>query len=233
MSVRVNNQNPVGPLKLKAYRLEEIELPGPLNVDLGVGEEKIQSVFRLTITSEHFVPGDYAVWVGDVFLGIAGATPTEISVLVLTPLMLEHGALVSVTHVNQPNINSRTTLPQQLLLPPKLQLMPRPMNASFEINIRRVESSEPLHGQPGVEIVITSNVQLFEIRNQLFVMQIGADQFSIVHSPEETGFKTVVFILTPKQFDELKDGEKIILKWGSRTLSGRNVGRHNKNLLEE
>src|SRR5260221_5481580 len=47
-----NNIFPAGKLKVKTYRLEEVKLPKPLELNTGTGKETVESAIRLIVTGE-------------------------------------------------------------------------------------------------------------------------------------------------------------------------------------
>ena len=57
----------VGPDELLTYRLEEVELPQPMDLEIHGLKERLNTVMRLTITSAKAVDGN-RIWINDVVL---------------------------------------------------------------------------------------------------------------------------------------------------------------------
>jgi hypothetical protein len=56
------NSTPIGPLKAKTYRLEEVPLKTPIEYQTSSADKVVlQSVFRLTITLDSLPIGDYII----------------------------------------------------------------------------------------------------------------------------------------------------------------------------
>jgi hypothetical protein len=64
-----------------------------------------------------------------------------------------------------------------------------------------------------VEIEIQSNRE-FPIRDQVVVLRIGDKEFLRSKTPENGSLKTLIFMLTPAQFDSLVDGAQMTVKYG-------------------
>jgi hypothetical protein len=226
-----HNSVPVGALKVKAYRLEEVKLPAPLELDLGHGRESVESVLRLSVSGESFLPGAYTIWIDSTPLDGVSYSPTELSVIVISPLVLEHGAALSVTYDSKPGHPAGTTLPEALEVPARLQRLRPPGTPWKVLSIRRVPSAPELHGQPGIQIAISGD-RPFEIRDAMLIMRIGEHAFDLSSVPDG-GRRTVVFTLTLQQFAELKNGDRVTLGYGSAERHGWGVGRLDKGQLEQ
>jgi hypothetical protein len=80
------------------------------------------------------------------------------------------------------------------------------------LSIRRVESSDVLAGQPGIEIQLFSDDE-FPVRDEIMALQIGARQFFLSGYPDGD-LHTVVFTLTAKEFAVLSRGDPVIVQYG-------------------
>jgi hypothetical protein len=80
------------------------------------------------------------------------------------------------------------------------------------ISIRRVDSSDALGGQPGIEIQLYNDDE-FPVRDQIMVLQIGALQFFLSAYPNGD-LNTVVFTLTEDEFAAVSDGDPVIVQYG-------------------
>ncbi len=78
--------------------------------------------------------------------------------------------------------------------------------------MRRVESSDALGGQPGVEIQLFSDTE-FPVREEVMVLQIGTRQFFLSSYPNDD-LNTVVFTLTEEEFAAVSDGDPVIVQYG-------------------
>jgi len=79
-------------------------------------------------------------------------------------------------------------------------------------SIRAVEASTSLQGRPGIEIELSSD-QAFPVRNELVVLRIGEQEFSVSRYP--TGdTHALVFTLTPEEFDKTANGDGVIVQYG-------------------
>jgi hypothetical protein len=227
-----HNNVPAGALKVRTYRLEEVKLPGPVELELGNGRERVESVLRLSVTGEAFLPGAYTIWIDSTPLGGVSYSPTELSVIIISPLVLEHGASLSVTYDSKLGDPARTTLPETLEVPARFQRV-RPPGSPWKVSsIRRVPRAAELHDQPGIRIAITGD-RPFEIRDAMLIMRIGEQEFDLGDINADGERRTVVFTLTPEQFGRLKSGDQITLGYGSGARHAWRVGRLDKGQLEQ
>jgi hypothetical protein len=86
------------------------------------------------------------------------------------------------------------------------------VHAGTIVSIRRVESSDALGGQPGIEIQLFSDDE-FPVRDEIMVLQIGARQFFLSGYPNGD-LNTVVFTLTEEEFAAVSSGEPVIVQYG-------------------
>jgi len=80
------------------------------------------------------------------------------------------------------------------------------------VSIRRVESSDVLGGQPGIEIQLFSDDE-FPVRNEIMVLQIGARQFLLSGYPNGV-LNTVLFTLTEDEFAAVSQADPVIVQYG-------------------
>jgi len=80
------------------------------------------------------------------------------------------------------------------------------------LSVRRVQSSDVLGGQPGIEIQLFS-VGEFPVRDEIMVLQIGERQFFLSGYPNGD-LNTVVFTLTEEEFAGVSSGEPVIIQYG-------------------
>jgi hypothetical protein len=80
------------------------------------------------------------------------------------------------------------------------------------VSIHRVESSDVLGGQPGIEIQLFSDDE-FPVRDEIMVLQIGARQLFLSSYPNGD-LNTVVFTLTEEEFAAVSSGDPVIVQYG-------------------
>ena len=78
-----------------------------------------------------------------------------------------------------------------------------------------------------VEIELESSKE-FPIRNEVVVLRIGKTEISRSKSPKSGSLKTLIFMLTPAEFEQLKDGDQMIVTYGRdndevTAMSGRSA----------
>jgi hypothetical protein len=78
-------------------------------------------------------------------------------------------------------------------------------------NVKRIQTVDGV-----VEIEVHSN-RAFPILDQVIVLRIGDQEFLRSRSPENGDMKTLIFMLTPRQFDSLVDGAQMTVKFGRRS----------------
>ena len=94
-----------------------------------------------------------------------------------------------------------------------------------------------------IEIELESSKE-FPVRNEVVVLRIGNKEFMKSKTPKGGSLKKLIFILTADEFDQLADGDPMIVTYGRQTddditgLSGRrhheprwDFGKLNKALL--
>src|SRR6266850_3758667 len=61
------NTAPIGPLKVKSYRLERVKLAKPLeSVEADGTKRRLETAFRLKVTLDSYPTNDYFIWIDDV-----------------------------------------------------------------------------------------------------------------------------------------------------------------------
>jgi len=107
-----DNKRPAGLHKLLTYKLEEIDLPAPVELEIRLKKERFTTALRLTIYSES-IQGAYAIWLDDVSLpGVFGLGPRAIGTLIYDRSILRDGAVISVQ-----DGRGLSSLPELLKLP--------------------------------------------------------------------------------------------------------------------
>ena len=226
-----NNMVPVGELKVKSYRLEEVKLPKPLELSIQGRRARVENVLRLTITLESFLNGIYTIWLGEEPLTGVPIKEDELSVLIYDRALLEDGITIAVSNDTLGG-QSRTILPERLYLPPQVRSTIPPRNDDGSLTrIRRINIGS---GRSFVEMELTSD-QEFQIRNAFRMIQIGEREF-FGGSTVRGNPRKLIIQLTPEEFAQLKDGDRIFVKYGygeSALRGAQKFGRLNKSLLEQ
>lgn len=112
------NAQPVGPLKLTRYRVEELSLPQSIKVELGGRTVQIDKAWRVTVIGGPFqvraLPP--VVWIDDVPLGYGAENDqlSEISVITFDRSLLRDGAAIALSYGE--NKDARVELPEKLSL---------------------------------------------------------------------------------------------------------------------
>ena len=79
--------------------------------------------------------------------------------------------------------------------------------------VQAVASMAELGNEPGVEIVVTSNVA-FPTRDELSVLHIGDQNFTLSSYPESGDTHTLIFRLTNDEFAQLLEGANVVVQYG-------------------
>jgi hypothetical protein len=222
------NRNSSGPLELITYKLEEVPLPELVQVEIAGKRKEFQSVLRLTITSASDLDA-HMLWIDDAsLLGVWGLGGKGVAVLIYDRSILRDGGVISVSkggHVYE--------LPEQLQLPESMKTTFRPEtiedgNTYTLRSVLRIIGSER---QPLVEIELRTN-RSFPILDAAYGVQIGKRLF-----PGGAFGHAAVASLTPAEFAQLKDGERIAIStgWVNYAALGTGAwyfGRLNKSKLD-
>ena len=109
-----------GRLKLKNYRVEELQLPAPVSVEVGGKRAEVSRAFRVTVTGGPFpvraLPA--VVWIGDeaVGFGVESEDLDSITAVTFDGSLLKEGATVYVSYGDKEKKEGRTALPEKLKL---------------------------------------------------------------------------------------------------------------------
>ena len=76
---------------------------------------------------------------------------------------------------------------------------------------------------PVVEIELHSSRE-FAVRDEVVVLRIGSKEFHRSRPPEGGSLNTLVFMLTPADFDALPDGEALTVKYGLQPVGSDEPG---------
>jgi hypothetical protein len=115
-----NAPAPAGRLKVKNYRVEELTLPAPVEVEVGDKRVKVSRAFRVTVTGGPFpvraLPA--VVWIDDaaVGYGVESEDLDAITAVTFDASLLREGATVYVSYGDKEKKEERTALPEKLKL---------------------------------------------------------------------------------------------------------------------
>lgn len=85
---------------------------------------------------------------------------------------------------------------------------------------------------PFVEIELHSSRE-FPVRNEVVSIRIGNTEFTRSRYPDDGRLDTLIFMLTPAEFDQAPDGQTMTVQYGKRPAKGLqwNFGRLKKSSL--
>ena len=110
----------VGRLKVKDYRVEELQLPAPVKVEVGGKRAEVVRAFRVTVTGGPFpvraLPA--VVWIDDepVGYGVESEDLDAVTAVTFDASLLRDGATLYISYGDKENKDSRTALPEKLKL---------------------------------------------------------------------------------------------------------------------
>ncbi|HEU4595749.1 MAG TPA: hypothetical protein VFS10_11465 [Pyrinomonadaceae bacterium] len=117
---RGSNATPQGLLKLRSYRIEEVELPRFTEVELRGQRVAVVKAFRVTVTGGPFQARALppVIWVDDVALGfgVESEDLSEITVVTYDEEALREGASIYLSYGDKENKKGRIALPEKLKL---------------------------------------------------------------------------------------------------------------------
>ena len=91
-----------------------------------------------------------------------------------------------------------------------------------------------LNGGPTIEITLTST-RPFTVRDEGLLLQVGANTFTLSHSPTDGSLHTIIFALTPSQFAATKTGDPVTAYFESDAPTSPDAwqfGKLDKSLLK-
>ena len=84
-----------------------------------------------------------------------------------------------------------------------------------------------------VEITVHGPIQ-FDVRDELVVLLIGDQEFTISRSPEDGNLNELIFVLTLDEWNQVATGDPVSVQFGEDdTPDHRNFGRLDKSLLNK
>jgi hypothetical protein len=227
------SRTPIGDSKLLTYKLEEVDLPKPLEFEIRGKTQHLTTVLRLTITSES-ISGAHTIWIDDAALPrVFGLGAHAIGTFIYDRSILRDGAEISVSDGRE-----FVTLPERLRLSKAFSASIEPLVEEGN-SIVGIYSALRIIGsvrQPLIQIDMRTN-RKFPVRNAAVQLQIGKQFFQNELGGDPSGHALTVS-LTPKAFAELKDGAEVIAFFNTPDRSGALAkeiwyfGRLNKRMFD-
>jgi hypothetical protein len=218
-----HNTKPVGRLKLLTYKLEEVDLLQPAELETRGAKEQISTAFRLTVTSEA-VQGSRVIWIDDVLLPeVWEAGLKSVATLIYDRSIIRDGAVISV------GIGSELhDLPERLRLPQSFMANQEPEKIEEGNKIVSIRSALKIARSARERVVMIEmrTARPLPVINSSYLVQIGRRFFGRVGG-HGTNW---VLELTVKEFAELKEGERMAI--GIGVLNVAYLGRLDKGLID-
>ncbi len=225
------NTAPIGPLKVKSYRLEKVKLAKPLeSVEAAGTKRRLETVFRLKVTLDSPPNNYYLIWVDDVpwdayssgYETVTGEN--SISLLLYAPTVpFEDGSTLAISTSGRKF--ELTMLPEKLFVPPEMRSKPVPESVRMHItSIRSGLIITETKRRPVVWITISSPFR-FPIMNSIPTLEIWDKVFQGGTRGNEASF-----MMGADEFAQLKEGAQVILN-GPGPIRGWAVGRLDKSML--
>lgn len=217
------------------YRLEEVALAEPVEIENYGNQENIEKAFRLTLSGAALPAKFDLIWIDDAALPVLWRNARqEAGTLIFDSSVLRDGAQMSVSNFDG---SQMSTLAGTLRLPDTLknEVLPKTENGNTVVSITRGVRVIGETRQPLVQIELKTS-RAFPARDTALQLQIGKRFFTRELSGDLSG-RTLTLTLTPEMFAELKQGAEIIAFFDKpdRTgLSGKNIwpfGRLDKGML--
>ena len=218
-----HNKTPLTSKRLLTYRLEEVPLSKPLQLQIRGRKEIVRSTLRITITSE-LIQGSHIIWVDDAALGAVELGGKGMAAIIYDRSILRDGAVIAVSNHNGGDLYY---LPERLELPESFRATIRPPTTedgnTYTIRTAlRVKGSER---QPLIEIGLRTN-RPFPVGNNTMYVQLGKRflPFSGFGQLGQLGPGELVVSLTPQEFAQLKDGDWLMAAYGAPIPSRSGMG---------
>ncbi|HLA10753.1 MAG TPA: hypothetical protein VJ023_09180 [Pyrinomonadaceae bacterium] len=217
-----HNRQPVGRLKLLSYRLEEVELAQPVELQIGGIKQQVDTALRLTVTSDA-VQTSRVIWVGDVlFPEVWEVGVKSVATLIYDRSLVRDGAVISVGTTGEWH-----DLPERLKLPESFKADQEPEKVEDGNEIIGIRSALRIAGSERHSLVKIEirTARPLPVINGSYVVQIGRRFFGRLggHGTNWT------LELTPKEFDEVKEGDRVAIGVGVFNIAY--LGRLNKSLI--
>ena len=220
-----------------AYKLEEVTLTEPAQMESYGAQENIEKALRLTLSGAALPQKFDLIWIDDAALPVLWRNGfREAGTLIFDFSVLRDGAEMSLSNSDGTEMRS---FPETLRLPNTLknEILPKTENGNTIVAISRGVRVIGETRQPLVQIELKTS-RAFPARDTALQLQIGKRFFRRELSGD-LGGRTLTLTLTPEMFAELKQGAEIIAffdKPDRSGLSGGNIwcfGRLDKRMLRD
>ena len=115
-----SNTKPVGKHQITTYRIEEVTLPHPMEVEIGGKRTQLTRALRVTIIGGPFAVRALppVIWIDDVAVGygVENEDLTEITTVTFDPALLREGATLYLSYGDKKIKEDRVELPEKLKL---------------------------------------------------------------------------------------------------------------------
>src|SRR5437879_86055 len=166
------NKSPFGLNRLLTYKLEEVDLLNPIDLEIRGKKHHLSTVLRLTITSES-ISGAHTIWIDDASLPGVFGLGNAIGVFIYDRSILRDGAEIAVSDSRE-----FVTLPERLRLPTEFRSTIEPLIEEGN-SIVGIHSALRIIGstrQRLIQIEMRTE-RTFPVRNAALQLQIGKQFF--------------------------------------------------------
>jgi hypothetical protein len=91
---------------------------------------------------------------------------------------------------------------------------------ALQAQTARVNTVKRIQTVNGIVEIEVHSTREFPVRDQVVVLRIGDKEFLQSKSPEDGSLTTLIFLLTPAQFEALPDGATMTVKYGREKDGG-------------
>ena len=91
-------------------------------------------------------------------------------------------------------------------------------HAGTIVSIRSLTATPSLGGTAGVEVEVSSDTP-FPVMNELWTLKIGNQNFVLSRYPDSGDTHTLIFVLTPEEWDSTSSGDAVFVQAGREGAS--------------
>ncbi|MGH9968426.1 MAG: hypothetical protein ACREBG_11445 [Pyrinomonadaceae bacterium] len=229
------------PAESISYRLEEVALSEPREVEIHGRKENVEVAYRLMLNGGDTLLKTRMIWLDDAAFPVFSPRGSrEVGTLIYDRSVLRDGAEISMSNDDGSQMHS---LPERLKLPESMKVGIQPAasdggnveDGNMVVGIRNAVRAIGATRLPLVQITLKTD-RPFPARETALQLQIGRRFFLNELSGDHTG-RLLTLTLTPEMFAELRQGAEIVAFFDQPDrsgLAGQNVwyfGRLNKLML--
>jgi hypothetical protein len=225
------------------YKLKELSLPEPREMEINGRRERVEFAYRLTLAAGQLRSSQRdgtarmpalskfgLIWVDDAALPVFSLNSQEVSTLIYDPSVLKNGAEISVSSADGSDMHS---LVERLNLPASVRSPMSNVRSNDGSSVQSARGSEEGNEVVGissaVRVVGATRMPLVQIelktnrpfppRDSALQLQIGKRFFFNELTGDYTG-RTLTLTLTQEMFSELKQGAEIMAFFDKPDRSG-------------